>query len=263
MALRRGVDLQFGSIWHDLSWLLPQVRGTLADVGCGAQPFRDLLRPEVRYVGVDIEDAQGRFGRRAPRDGGGGSTPGEGAPGEGAADTRYFSGDLLPLADGEADTVLCTETLEHVLDTASFLRELRRALASGGRLILTVPFAARWHFVPQDYWRFTPAGLEHVLTQAGFCEVRIYARGGALAVAGYKVLGLVVLLLAGQGREGAAGTLSRLAGLCLLPVAAVGALLGNLGLKFPGTAEDTLGYTVVARTGPALRDSALRGPKSA
>ena len=46
--LRRLADLQFGSIWRDLSALLPQVRGTLADVGCGAQPFRDLLSPEVR-----------------------------------------------------------------------------------------------------------------------------------------------------------------------------------------------------------------------
>jgi SAM-dependent methyltransferase len=233
VSLRRFADLQFGSIWRDLAALLPKVEGTLADVGCGAQPFRDLLRPEVRYIAVDIDDPEQQFGY--------------GAPGHGTSDTRYFRGRVLPLADGEADTVLCTETLEHVLDTVFFLNELKRALAPGGWLILTVPFAARWHFVPQDYWRFTPSGLKQLLGQAGFCDTRVYARGGALTVAAYKVLGLVLLLLAGQGRHGFAGALSRLIGLGLLPLAALAALLGHVGLKFPGTAEDTLGYTVLAR----------------
>ncbi len=232
-SLRRFSDLQFGSIWRDLAALLPRLEGTLADVGCGAQPFRDLLPPDVRYIGVDIEDAGSQFG--------------SGGPGYWAPDTRRFRGSDLPLADGEVDTVLCTETLEHVLDPAAFLKEIHRALVPTGQLILSVPFAARWHFVPHDYWRFTPSGLKHLLTQAGFSEVRIYPRGGALAVAGYKVLGYVMLLLAGHGHRGLASELSRLLGVCLLPVAATAALVGNLGLQFPGTAEDTLGYTVLAR----------------
>jgi SAM-dependent methyltransferase len=236
VSLRRFADLQYGSIWRDLAALLPKVEGTIADVGCGAQPFRDLLPPDVRYIPVDIDDPEKQFGY--------------GAPGHRPPDTRYFRGSVLPLADGEADTVLCTETLEHVLDTVSFLNELKRTVAPGGWLILTVPFAARWHFVPQDYWRFTPSGLEHLLKAAGFREVRVYARGGALTVAAYKVLGFILLLLAGQGRHGAGAVLPRLAGVCLLPLAALAALLGHLGLKYPGTAEDTLGYTVLARKDP-------------
>ena len=231
VRLRALADLQLGSIRRDLARLLPQATGTLADVGAGAQPFRDLVRPEVKYLAIDIEDAETQFGYRTP-------------------DTRYFAGSVLPLADAEADTVLCTETLEHVLEPCAFLRELRRILAPAGRLVLTVPFAARWHCVPQDYWRFTPSGLEHLLTQAGFCEVRIYPRGGALAVAGYKGLGFVLLLLAGSGRRGAAAALTRLAGILALPAAALAGVLGHLGLAFPGSAEDTLGYTVLARAAP-------------
>ena len=227
VRLRRIADLQFGSIWADLAALLPGVRGTLADVGAGAQPFRDLLSPEVRYTAVDIEEAEQRFGYRS-------------------LDTRYFCGARLPLADGEVGTVLCTETLEHVDEPAAFLHELRRVLSPAGRLILTVPFAARWHFVPHDYWRFTPAGLQRVLVQAGFREIRVYARGGALAVAGYKVWTLILLLLAGNGRRGRAGALARLLGAALLPVGGIAVIAGHLGLKFPGTAEDTLGYTVLA-----------------
>jgi SAM-dependent methyltransferase len=227
VRLRRLADLQFGSIWADLAALLPQVRGTLADVGAGAQPFRDMLPRDVRYIAVDIEEAEQHFGYRA-------------------LDTRYFRGARLPLTDSEVGTVLCTETLEHIEEPAAFLRELRRVLSPGGRLILTVPFAARWHFVPHDYWRFTPAGLEQVLAQAGFREIRVYARGGALAVAAYKVWGLILLLLAGNGRRGVAGALARLLGAALLPMGAIAVLAGHLGLKFPGTAEDTLGYTVLA-----------------
>jgi SAM-dependent methyltransferase len=221
------VDLQFGSIWRDLERLLPRVQGVLADVGAGAQPFRDLLSPGARYIAVDTEEAERHFGYRTP-------------------DTRYFAGPALPLADAEAAAILCTETLEHVRDTDSFLAELRRALAPGGLLILTVPFSARWHFIPQDFWRFTPAGLDHVLATAGFRDVRVYARGGALAVACYKVLGFILLMLFGGGRRGTAAILYRVCGVALLPVAALAVMFGHLGLRFPGMADDTLGYTVLA-----------------
>ena len=125
-AARRRADLQFGSIWRDLAALLPQVRGTLADVGSGAQPFRDMVPAGVHYIAVDIAEAETQFGYRT-------------------ADTRYYSGEILPLVDGEADAVLCTETLEHVLHPELFLKELARVLAHRGHLILTVPFSARWH----------------------------------------------------------------------------------------------------------------------
>jgi SAM-dependent methyltransferase len=203
------------------------VRGTLVDVGAGAQPFRDLVPPSVHYIAVDNEESERQFGYRTP-------------------ETRYFRGTALPVESGAADTVLCTETLEHVRGTAAFLGELRRVLAPEGLLILTVPFAARWHFIPRDFWRFTPAGLEHVLTAAGFRDVRVYARGGALAVACYKVLGLILLMLMGGGRRGLRAAVSRTAGIALLPLAAMAAVLGNAGLRIPGPAEDTLGYTVLA-----------------
>lgn len=227
MRLRRFADLQFGSIWRDLERLLPRVEGTLVDVGAGAQPFRDLLSRTVRYVAVDVDEAELGFGYRT-------------------AGTRYFQGDVLPVESGEANTVLCTETLEHIRGTAKFLGELRRVLAPGGLLILTVPFAARWHFVPRDFWRFTPSGLEYLLTDAGFRNVHVYARGGALAVACYKVLGLIFLMLAGGGRQGITAWVSRAVGVALLPVGVLAVLLGNAGIRATCAPEDTLGYTVLA-----------------
>ena len=214
---------------------MPRVRGVLADVGAGAQPFRDFLSPEVRYIAVDHEDAERRFGYLTP-------------------DTRYFRGPRLPLADAEATAILCTETLEHVRDTAAFLGELRRALAPGGLLILTVPFAARWHFVPQDFWRFTPAALDYVLKTAGFREVRVYARGGALAVACYKALGFILLMLMGGGRRGVSALLCRGAG-CLLPRRSrcSTVMLGNFGgSDSPGRRTIPWGTRSSHADGPAV-----------
>lgn len=227
-VLRRFADLQFGSICRDLSVLLPQVEGPLADVGCGAQPFRDLLAPEVHYIPVDIQDSERHFGYQV-------------------TEVRRFRGSSLPLADAEVRTVLCTETLEHVPDARKFLAELERSLKPGGRLILTMPFAARWHYVPHDFRRYTPSGLKTALETAGFDEVRIYARGGALAVAGYKVLGIVLLLWVGYGHRGLTALAARGFSLLLAPLALCAALLGHLGLWLPGPVEDTLGYTVLAR----------------
>src|ERR1035441_10266366 len=50
-SLRRFLDLQSGSLWRDLSAELPDVRGTALDVGCGAQPFRQLFHRSVQYIG--------------------------------------------------------------------------------------------------------------------------------------------------------------------------------------------------------------------
>lgn len=62
------------------------------------------------------------------------------APGK---DSFFHSvtGDIaaLPFPDAAFDAVVCSETLEHLPDTAAALAECRRVLAPHGRLIITVP----------------------------------------------------------------------------------------------------------------------------
>jgi SAM-dependent methyltransferase len=226
-ALRRFLDLQAASIWRDLSVLLPDCRGTVVDVGCGAQPYRPLLPAESAYVGIDTADARDHFGYEIPG-------------------TTYFSGDVWPVADATADVVLATETLEHVPTPARFLGEAFRCLKPGGRLLLTVPFAARWHYIPYDYWRFTPSSLARLLGEAGFTAVAVYARGNALTVACYKVMALILRLLLPQGAGRAVGLVIRLLGLPFLPLLLLLAVLAHLSLRSEG-GDDCLGYTVVAR----------------
>jgi SAM-dependent methyltransferase len=225
-ALRRFLDLQSGSIWRDVSAELPDVRGTALDVGCGAQPFRPLFHPSVRYIGIDTADAKAHFDYEIP-------------------DTRYYHGRIWPVADASVDFVLCTETLEHVYDTRQFLGEARRCLAPAGRILITVPFAARWHYIPYDYWRFTPSSLANVLAEAGFTGIVVCARGNEITVACYKVMALILPLLLPQGKSPLASLTLRLAGILFLPLFFLLAICGNLSLRGAG-GDDCLGYTVVA-----------------
>lgn len=216
------------SIWSDMRRLLPTCRGTVIDVGCGAQPYRSLLPAGVRYMGLDAADAQAQFGYEVP-------------------DTTYFTGETWPVADASAETVLATETLEHVLRPAQFLLEAVRCLTPGGTLILTVPFSARWHFIPQDYWRFTPSSLRHLLCDAGFTDVAVYARGDELTVVCYKTVTLVLAWLLAADLGTFAGWFKRALAVVLLPLLGVAAALGQLSLMTSRGGDDCLGYTVVAR----------------
>lgn len=227
VALRRFVDVQAGSVWHDVAPELRREHGTLVDVGCGAQPYRGLLPADAEYIGVDTVDAKDHFGYSLP-------------------DTRYFEGDVWPIADASVDVVLATETLEHVPCPRRFMAEGFRCSKPGGRLILTVPFSARWHFIPYDYWRFTPSSLALLLEEAGLVDVEVYARGNAVTVAAYKLMSLVLPLLFPQRSSRLGRVTLRLLGVALAPVLLVCALIAQLSLRSRG-GDDCLGYTVFAR----------------
>jgi SAM-dependent methyltransferase len=73
----------------------------------------------------------------------------------------------LPFAAGVFDLVVSQETIEHVPDPFGAVREMARVMKPGARLYLQVPFVIGYHPGPEDYWRFTRAGLETILRQAG------------------------------------------------------------------------------------------------
>ena len=224
--LLRFIDLQTSTIWRDLSEALPQAHGTVVDVGCGVQPYRHLFGDGVKYIAIDRAEAGQQFGFDAP-------------------DTLYYSGDRWPLESGSADFILCTETLEHVLVPGVFLGEMFRCLKPGGRVLLTTPFAARWHHVPYDYWRPTPSALNHLMTQAGFVDVGVYGRGNQLTVACYKGMGFVFSLLSPQPSNAAFEWLCRGVGALGVPLMLALAALANATKGWHG-AVDFLGFTIVA-----------------
>jgi glycosyltransferase involved in cell wall biosynthesis len=124
---------------------------TVLDIGAGGAPYRELFA-HVDYVTVDRAESL-----------------------HGDADAFDIVADVesVPLDDGSADAILCTQVLEHVPRPAGALAEFHRLLVGGGRLFLTAPLTWEEHERPHDYFRYTRSGLEHLLREAGFAEVEI------------------------------------------------------------------------------------------
>ncbi len=85
----------------------------------------------------------------------------------------------LPFQDRAFTIVLSQETLEHVADPFKAVREMERVLKRNGRLLLQVPFVLGYHPHPEDYWRFTAAGVRGLFEQAGLKCERVEAAYGA------------------------------------------------------------------------------------
>jgi SAM-dependent methyltransferase len=119
--------------------------GPVLDVGCAEQPFRPLIEGSSRrYVGMDVVQNSTRSVELV------GTLEDAPAPFE-------------PFA-----AILCTEVLEHVVDIDAAFAGLRRLIAAGGVVVLTVPFVFPLHMEPYDFRRLTLYGAEQLAGDHGF-----------------------------------------------------------------------------------------------
>jgi SAM-dependent methyltransferase len=220
--MRLILDMQVASVYRHLKPWLREKSGTMLEVGCGAQPYRHLVPAACRYTGLDWEQAGTNFRYHLP-------------------DTVYYDGERFPFADDSFDNLFHTEVLEHIYHAREFLAECRRVLKPTGTMFFTVPFQARYHYIPHDFFRYTPAALERMLAEAGFTQIEIRPRGSDITVAAYKNMSIIYRWL----QSGIPGTV---AGILLSPFAVPVLLAGGLSLRLSvGSRDDCLGYTVTAR----------------
>jgi SAM-dependent methyltransferase len=200
--------------------LRQRARGQFLDAGCGAQPFRVVVEPLVdRYTTLDIEARVERVDYLGD-----------------VQDMKAVPGDAF-------DSVLCSEVLEHVPHPAQAVAELARVLKPGGTLVITVPFLARLHEEPHDYYRYTRHGLRALLEDGSFVVEEIVETGSLFSFIGHQisvaVLGLTWHL--GPLRQVA---IVLNAALVVRPAVTIDRLVG-LSRLLP------LGYVVVATRSPA------------
>ena len=88
----------------------------------------------------------------------------------------------LPFSDGEYNTVILSDVLEHIPEPGHLMGEIARVLASGGTLIMNVPFMYWLHEEPYDYYRYTSFTLRRLAESAGLEVKELEPIGGALCV---------------------------------------------------------------------------------
>jgi SAM-dependent methyltransferase len=141
-----------------LEWLeAHDVRGLrVLDVGCGDRPYDQLLAGASELVGFDV-------------------------PGNPRADLHGFA-DAIPVDDASFDVVLCLQVLEHVPNPPAAIRELRRAVKPGGRVLLSTHGVYPYHPNPDDPWRWTHEGLERLFfTNGEWSSVTVRPGAGTAA----------------------------------------------------------------------------------
>ena len=132
------------------------------DVGSGVKPYFPFFEPYAsEFVSVDIANP--------------------------AADLEGAVEDL-PVPDGSFDVVICNQVLEHCADPAQAVRELRRVVAPGGRVLASTHGVQVYHPAPDDLWRWTHAGLERLFAQNGdWRSVTVTPSSGTTACVGMLI----------------------------------------------------------------------------
>jgi ubiquinone/menaquinone biosynthesis C-methylase UbiE len=135
-------------------------KNILIDIGSGSSPYYPIFSDVVQeYVAIDTADSLPKNETRP---------------------IRQIIGfaEQLPLENSFADITLSNQVLEHVLDPIKAVSEMYRVLKPNGLCIGSVPHISPVHLEPYDFRRYTDLGLEKLLKEAGFIDIKIEGNGG-------------------------------------------------------------------------------------
>lgn len=136
----------------------PNVRGRLLDLGCGKVPLYHAYREQItESVCVDW-----------------GNTRHENA----FVDVECDLAGELPFQDGEFDTIVLSDVLEHIPRPEHLWNEMSRVLSRGGRILMNVPFYYCLHERPHDYFRYTEFALRRFVDTSGLRLIHLERIGG-------------------------------------------------------------------------------------
>jgi 2-polyprenyl-3-methyl-5-hydroxy-6-metoxy-1,4-benzoquinol methylase len=150
-----------------LKYLPCETRGRMLDLGCGSGELLGTMRSlGWQAEGVDVDPAAVEVARRKG--------------------FKVSIGSLhqQKFPDASFDAVVMSHLIEHVHQPFELLKEVRRILKRGHRLVIATPNArslghrllgSRWPFLdpPRHLQVFTPRALKSLVLAAGFDDVRI------------------------------------------------------------------------------------------
>jgi SAM-dependent methyltransferase len=131
----------------------------ILDAGCGSGRFMVELAKLGTVTGVELSDTSVSLARQRQLG-------------------EVVEGSVLemPFPENSFDLAVSLDVIEHLEDDLAALRELRRTVAPGGALLVTVP-AYQWLWSGHDeinhhHRRYTRRSLQRVAEQAGWHQVR-------------------------------------------------------------------------------------------
>ena len=143
------------SFVEDICRRVTDRRSRILDVGCGTGANLLMLSKYGDAEGVDVSEDALAFCRE-----------------RGLENVKLGAAEELPYDDGTFDLVTALDVVEHLDDDLAGLREMRRVLRPGGRVLLFVPtFMFLWGLqddVSNHRRRYRMPELRRVLEQAGF-----------------------------------------------------------------------------------------------
>ena len=71
------------------------------------------------------------------------------------------------------DVIYSNNVFEHLQNPFVAMKNINKMLKVNGVVVTVVPFAARYHQSPGDYFRYTHQGLQAILSEAGEFETLI------------------------------------------------------------------------------------------
>lgn len=144
------------------TYLREYARGKLLDLGCGKVPlyaaYKDLVSENIC---VDWRNTRHK--------------------------NEYLDHECdltqkLPFEDGEFDTLILSDVLEHIPRPLALWEEMHRILANNGKLILNVPFYYCLHERPHDFYRYTEFALRNFAESTGFKVLLLKPTGGTFEI---------------------------------------------------------------------------------
>ncbi len=84
----------------------------------------------------------------------------------------------LPFNNGEFDTIILSDVLEHIPVPEQLWREMARILATSGKIIMNVPMYYWLHEEPHDYYRYTEYALRRFVETSGLRLIKLEPIGG-------------------------------------------------------------------------------------